>query len=67
MQTYEVAGKESKKKSPYTIDAVSGFLNRLSLKLDHVIIGNTKARKSAGVDALPTTLLISKNGRVRFC
>lgn len=61
---YVHAETNAKTKSPYTIDAVSGFLNRLSLKLDHVIIGNTQARKSAGIDALPTTLLINKNGRV---
>jgi thiol-disulfide isomerase/thioredoxin len=61
---YVHAETNAKTKSPYTIEAVSGFLDTRALTLDKVIIGNTKARKSAGIDALPTTLLVNESGRV---
>ncbi|MGC6534790.1 MAG: TlpA family protein disulfide reductase, partial [Parvibaculales bacterium] len=53
-----------KTKAPYDVADVTGFLDSQSLQLNRVIIGNTNARKSAGVDALPTTLLVDKQGRV---
>lgn len=58
------AETNAKTKGAYEIDDVKGFLDRQALLLDRVIIGNTKARKSAGVNALPTTLLVDKQGRV---
>ena len=61
---YVHAETNAKTKSPYSIDEVAGFLNSRSLELDSVIIGNTKARKAAGIDALPTTLLVDATGRV---
>ena len=61
---YVHAETNAKTKAPYKVADVTGFLDNQSLQLNRVIIGNTKARKSAGVDALPTTLLVDKQGRV---
>jgi thiol-disulfide isomerase/thioredoxin len=43
---------------------VQQFLDQLNITLPQMIIGNTKARLSAGVEALPTTLLVSPEGKV---
>ena len=48
--------------APYSPEAIKLYLNRLGLSLPKLIIGNTKARMSAGVDALPTTMLVSSGG-----
>lgn len=50
--------------SPYSPEAIKPYLNRLGLSLPKLIIGNTKARMSAGVDALPTTMLVSSDGEL---
>ena len=48
--------------APYSSEAIKLYLNRLGLSLPKSIIGNTKARMSAGVDTLPTTMLVSSGG-----
>lgn len=56
------AETDKKTGAPYSAEAIKLFLNRLGLTLPKLIIGNTKARMSAGVDALPTTMLVSSGG-----
>ena len=48
--------------APYSPEAIKLYLNSLGLSLPKLIIGNTKARMSAGVDTLPTTMLVSSGG-----
>lgn len=61
---YVHAETNARTKAPYAIDEITGFLESQSLQLYRVIIGNTKARKSANIDALPTTLLLDNTGRI---
>lgn len=58
------AETNSATKAAYKPEVVSQFLNRLNITLPKMIISNTKARLSAGVKALPTTLLVSPDGKV---
>lgn len=51
-------------KAAYKPQVVKEFLDRLNITLPNIIIGNTKARLSAGVEALPTTLLVSAEGKI---
>jgi thiol-disulfide isomerase/thioredoxin len=51
-------------KAAYKPQVVQQFLDQLNITLPQMIIGNTKARLSAGVEALPTTLLVSPEGKV---
>jgi thiol-disulfide isomerase/thioredoxin len=61
---YVHAETNAKTKSPYNTETVATFLKQRELTLDKVIIGNTQSRLSAGVEALPTTLLINREGHV---
>lgn len=61
---YVHAETNPKTKSAYEVSAVTDFLKRENLELSNVIISNTKARLSAGVEALPTTMLVGTDGKV---
>lgn len=61
---YVHAETNAKTKSPYSTQEVAAFLKQRDLVLGKVIIGNTQSRLSAGVEALPTTLLIDREGNV---
>ncbi len=58
------AETNSATKAAYRPEVVKQFLDQLNITLPKMIIGNTKARLSAGVEALPTTLLVSPDGKV---
>ncbi len=63
---YVHAETNAKTKSAYDSATVKAFLDGLGLSLSKVIIGNTKARMAAGVEALPTTLLVHESGNVEM-
>jgi thiol-disulfide isomerase/thioredoxin len=58
------AETNAKTKTAYRVATVNGFLEQLDIVLPKVIVSNTKARLSAGVTALPTTLLVNRRGMV---
>lgn len=51
-------------RAAYSPNEIKDFLDRLNISLPKIIISNTKARLSAGVQALPTTLLVAADGKV---
>ena len=55
---------DPKTKSAYEVSAVTDFLKRQNFELPKVIISNTKARLSAGIEELPTTVLVGSDGKV---
>ncbi|MBT5156623.1 MAG: TlpA family protein disulfide reductase [Rhodobiaceae bacterium] len=63
---YVHAETNAKTKSAYEPAIIQAFLGGLGLSLSKVIIGNTKSRMAAGVEALPTTLLVDESGKVEM-
>ena len=61
---YVHAETNAKTKAAYLPEVVQGFLDRMGISLNNVIIGTTKARMSAGVELLPTTLLVNAGGQI---
>lgn len=61
---YIHAQTNSATKSLYDAATVSQFLSSQGISLEKVIIANTKSRQSVGVEALPTTLLVNRFGRI---
>lgn len=61
---YVHAETNAETKAPYKPEVVKGFLDRMDISLKNVIIGTTKARMSAGVTLLPTTLLVNAKGQI---
>ena len=61
---YVHAESDPKTKSAYEVSAVTDFLKRQNFELPKVIISNTKARLSAGIEELPTTVLVGSDGKV---
>lgn len=61
---YVHAQTNNKTKTAYDTQSVSNFLEQQGISLSNVIIATTKARMSVGVEALPTTMLVSGAGQI---